>query len=152
MTIVARGPSWAALHKASQYAAQAVSSGCSRALGSVQVVPEYVAPLDEDAVQMAAFELLFAFDEVISLGYKEHVTVQQARHAHLPMSVCWYSEHAVPSAKVPINKRLCCAGRCGVRLVARDCLPSFVLILLPACDIIQAFSLLPACDVIQAFS
>ena len=43
------------------------------------MVPEYVAPLDEDAVQTAAFELLFAFDEVISLGYKEHVTVQQAR-------------------------------------------------------------------------
>ena len=48
------------------------------------MVPEYVAPLDEDAVQTAAFEMLFAFDEVISLGYKEHVTVQQARP--LP---CW---------------------------------------------------------------
>jgi hypothetical protein len=49
-------------------------------------VPEYVAPLDEDAVQSAAFELLFAFDEVISLGYKEHVTVQQARSPAL--TVC----------------------------------------------------------------
>ncbi len=59
-------------------------------------MPEYVAPLDEDAVQTAAFELLFAFDEVISLGYKEHVTVQQARcpalcclprHVHRPLRV-----------------------------------------------------------------
>ena len=62
-------------------------TSCGTALrdaGHAQVVPEYVAPLDEDAVQAAAFELLFAFDEVISLGYKEHVTVQQARHARLP--------------------------------------------------------------------
>ena len=89
-----------------------------------------MAPLDEDAVQTAAFELLFAFDEVISLGYKEHVTVQQARHAHLPMSVCWCSEPAVPSLSVPMKARGCCSGRCGDRHDARDCLPRFVLVLL----------------------
>jgi hypothetical protein len=35
--------------------------------------------LDEDSVGRAAFDLLFAFDEVISLGYKENVTVAQVK-------------------------------------------------------------------------
>lgn len=44
-----------------------------------QVVPEYTLGLDEDSVGRAAFDLLFAFDEVISLGYKENVTVAQVK-------------------------------------------------------------------------
>ncbi|PSC69188.1 coatomer subunit delta-like [Micractinium conductrix] len=43
-----------------------------------KVVPEYVDSLEED-VAAAAFDLLFAFDEVISLGHKENVTVAQVR-------------------------------------------------------------------------
>jgi hypothetical protein len=44
-----------------------------------KVVPEYVESLDEEGIEQAAFSLLFAFDEVISLGYKENVTVQQVK-------------------------------------------------------------------------
>jgi len=42
-----------------------------------KVVPEYVVALDEEGVMDGAFELIFAFDEVISMGHKEHTNVQQ---------------------------------------------------------------------------
>lgn len=41
-------------------------------------VPEY-SSLDEDSICKTAFELIFAFDEAISLGNKENVTVQQVK-------------------------------------------------------------------------
>jgi len=44
-----------------------------------KVVPEYCGVVDEDAVCRAAFDLIFAFDEVISLGHKENVTLVQVR-------------------------------------------------------------------------
>lgn len=44
-----------------------------------KVTPEYVSSLEEEAICRAAFDLLFAFDEVISLGYKEQVTVTQVK-------------------------------------------------------------------------
>lgn len=44
-----------------------------------QVVPEFAGAVDEESVSAAAFELIFAFDEVISMGLKENITVQQAR-------------------------------------------------------------------------
>jgi len=44
-----------------------------------KVVPEYCQIPDEDNVARNAFELIFAFDEVISLGHKENVTLQQVR-------------------------------------------------------------------------
>lgn len=44
-----------------------------------KVVPDYAHSLDEEGITKAAFDLLFAFDEVISLGYKENVTLQQVR-------------------------------------------------------------------------
>jgi|EP00945_MAST-04E_sp_MAST-4E-sp1_P008388 coatomer subunit delta len=51
-----------------------------------KVVPEYCGGgmISEDVVQKNAFELIFAFDEVISLGYRENVTIQQIR-ANLEM-------------------------------------------------------------------
>ena len=42
-------------------------------------VPEYSPSLDEEGVCKTAFELIFAFDEAISLGNKENVTVQQVK-------------------------------------------------------------------------
>lgn len=35
--------------------------------------------LDEEGICKTAFELIFAFDEVISLGHKENVTVAQVK-------------------------------------------------------------------------
>jgi hypothetical protein len=43
-----------------------------------KLVPEYAGSmLDEEAVSAAAFDLIFAFDEVISLGHKENISVLQ---------------------------------------------------------------------------
>ncbi|XP_068656487.1 coatomer subunit delta-like isoform X2 [Aristolochia californica] len=42
-----------------------------------KIVPEYSLSLDEEGICKTAFELIFAFDEVISLGHKESVTVTQ---------------------------------------------------------------------------
>ncbi|GMH13186.1 hypothetical protein Nepgr_015027 [Nepenthes gracilis] len=44
-----------------------------------KLVPEYALSLDEEGICKAAFELIFAFDEVISLGHKENVTVAQVK-------------------------------------------------------------------------
>jgi hypothetical protein len=44
-----------------------------------KLVPEYSVTLDEEAVVSKAFELIFAFDEVIALGHKENVTIQQVK-------------------------------------------------------------------------
>ncbi|KAL6999923.1 hypothetical protein U1Q18_001076 [Sarracenia purpurea var. burkii] len=44
-----------------------------------KLVPEYSSSLDEEGICKTAFELIFAFDEVISLGHKENVTVAQVR-------------------------------------------------------------------------
>jgi hypothetical protein len=42
-------------------------------------VPEYSKSLDEVSICKHAFELVFAFDEVIALGYREKVTLQQVK-------------------------------------------------------------------------
>ncbi|KAL6614220.1 hypothetical protein ACP70R_036490 [Stipagrostis hirtigluma subsp. patula] len=44
-----------------------------------KLVPEYSPSLDEESVCRAAFELVHAFDEAISLGNKENVTVAQVK-------------------------------------------------------------------------
>ncbi|XP_037414669.1 coatomer subunit delta-3-like [Triticum dicoccoides] len=44
-----------------------------------KIVPEYSPSLDEEGVCKAAFQLIFAFDEAISLGNKENVTVPQIK-------------------------------------------------------------------------
>ncbi|KAL6545708.1 hypothetical protein OROGR_009582 [Orobanche gracilis] len=44
-----------------------------------KLVPEYSYSLDEEGIGKTAFENLFAFDEVISLGHKESVTVAQVK-------------------------------------------------------------------------
>ncbi|BAT90957.1 hypothetical protein VIGAN_06225600 [Vigna angularis var. angularis] len=45
-----------------------------------RLVPEYSYSLDEEGICEHAFELIFAFDEVISLGHKENVTVVQVKN------------------------------------------------------------------------
>mmetsp|Transcript_43367 Transcript_43367/g.70366 ORF Transcript_43367/g.70366 Transcript_43367/m.70366 type:complete len:528 (+) Transcript_43367:87-1670(+) len=42
-------------------------------------IGEYQSALDEQAITENAFEIIFAFDEVISLGYRENITLQQIR-------------------------------------------------------------------------
>jgi len=42
-------------------------------------VPEFCGRLEEENVSNKAFELIFAFDEVIAVGYKEKVTLQQIK-------------------------------------------------------------------------
>ncbi|KAG9138718.1 hypothetical protein Leryth_021036 [Lithospermum erythrorhizon] len=44
-----------------------------------KLVPDYSYSLDEEGICKTAFELIFAFDEVISLGHKENVTVTQVK-------------------------------------------------------------------------
>ncbi|KAG9439591.1 hypothetical protein H6P81_019756 [Aristolochia fimbriata] len=44
-----------------------------------KIVPEYSFSLDEEGICKTAFELIFAFDEVICLGHKESVTIAQIK-------------------------------------------------------------------------
>eukprot|EP01023_Acetabularia_acetabulum_P009290 TRINITY_DN14136_c0_g1_i3.p2 TRINITY_DN14136_c0_g1~~TRINITY_DN14136_c0_g1_i3.p2 ORF type:complete len:234 (-),score=24.12 TRINITY_DN14136_c0_g1_i3:265-942(-) len=44
-----------------------------------KVVPEFIPVVEEESIVKGAFDLIFAFDEVISLGHKENITVQQVR-------------------------------------------------------------------------
>ncbi|XP_062207339.1 coatomer subunit delta-3 [Phragmites australis] len=44
-----------------------------------KLVPEYSPSLDEEGVCRAAYDLILAFDEAISLGNKENVTVEQVK-------------------------------------------------------------------------
>eukprot|EP01024_Parvocaulis_polyphysoides_P024925 TRINITY_DN2273_c0_g2_i1.p1 TRINITY_DN2273_c0_g2~~TRINITY_DN2273_c0_g2_i1.p1 ORF type:complete len:504 (+),score=64.98 TRINITY_DN2273_c0_g2_i1:1805-3316(+) len=44
-----------------------------------KVVPEFIPVVEEESISKGAFDLIFAFDEVISLGHKENITVQQVR-------------------------------------------------------------------------
>ncbi|CAM0882963.1 unnamed protein product [Alopecurus aequalis] len=44
-----------------------------------KLVPEYSASLDGEGVCKAAFELIFSFDEAISLGNKENIAVAQVK-------------------------------------------------------------------------
>eukprot|EP00798_Chlamydomonas_sp_ICE-L_P013531 gene13531-19401_t len=44
-----------------------------------KILPEFAPSLDEEAVDEVAFDLVFAFDEVISLGHKENITIAQVR-------------------------------------------------------------------------
>lgn len=43
-------------------------------------VPEFCRVLEEKEVLKNAFDLIFAFDEAIAMGYKERVNLQQIKH------------------------------------------------------------------------
>lgn len=44
-----------------------------------KLVPEFSPLLEEEAITDNAFDLIFAFDEVISLGHKENITIMQVK-------------------------------------------------------------------------
>jgi hypothetical protein len=44
-----------------------------------RVIPEYCKTVDEKEVHDHAFDLLFAFDEIVALGYRENVNLAQIR-------------------------------------------------------------------------
>lgn len=44
-----------------------------------KILPEFAPSLEEQDVDEVAFDLVFAFDEVISLGHKENITIAQVR-------------------------------------------------------------------------
>jgi len=45
-----------------------------------KIVPEYSKLLDEKEIIKNAFDIIFAFDEAVAMGYKERVTLQQIKH------------------------------------------------------------------------
>lgn len=42
-------------------------------------IPEYCSSLDEQDISTNAFDLIFAFDEIVALGYRENVNLAQIR-------------------------------------------------------------------------
>lgn len=44
-----------------------------------KIVPEFTQSLEEESITKNAFDLVFAFDEIISLGHKENITIQQVK-------------------------------------------------------------------------
>ena len=47
--------------------------------GSAPQIPDTCNGHSEEAIKEHVFELIFAFDEVISIGYKENVTLEQVK-------------------------------------------------------------------------
>jgi len=45
-----------------------------------KVVPDYSKSLEEKDILKSAFDIIFAFDEAIAMGYKERVSLQQIKH------------------------------------------------------------------------
>merc|ERR1712115_461243 len=44
-----------------------------------RVIPEYCRTIDEQEVANHSFDLIFAFDEIVALGYRESVNLAQIR-------------------------------------------------------------------------
>ena len=44
-----------------------------------RVIPEYCKTIEEKEIQTKSFELLFAFDEIVALGYRENVNLAQIK-------------------------------------------------------------------------
>ena len=45
-----------------------------------RVVPEYSRSLEEPDILENAFQIVFAFDEIVALGYRENVNLAQIRY------------------------------------------------------------------------
>ena len=54
---------------------------CTKAISTLITwqVPDYCPALDEEGICKMAFEIIFAFDEVVSLGHKENITIAQVK-------------------------------------------------------------------------
>ncbi|KAL5065590.1 hypothetical protein RYX36_027327 [Vicia faba] len=65
-----------------------------------KLVPEYSYSLDEEGICRHAFELIFAFDEVISLGHKQNVTVAQVK------KYCEMESHEEKLHKLVIHSKI----------------------------------------------
>lgn len=70
-----------------------------------KIVPEFVPSLEDEAIARCAFDLVFAFDEVISLGYKENVTISQVKQN------CEMESHEEKLHKMIIQSKVG-SGRC----------------------------------------
>ena len=44
-----------------------------------RVIPEYCKTIEEKEIHTKSFELLFAFDEIVALGYRENVNLAQIK-------------------------------------------------------------------------
>lgn len=53
--------------------------GSPRFLPSSRQIPEYCRALEENEISEHCFDLIFAFDEIVALGYRENVNLAQIR-------------------------------------------------------------------------
>lgn len=81
-----------------------------------KLVPEYAGVmLNEEAVGRAAFDLIFAFDEVISNGHKENISVQQVRRGSMRRCGVMQQGAALAGARTCMSGRLSAAYRWQTR-------------------------------------
>jgi len=64
------------------------------------VIPEYSKTLEEADILENAFQIVFAFDEIVALGYRESVNLAQIRYNYnkswTQWECRWYLGNAMP--------------------------------------------------------
>lgn len=48
-------------------------------IAALNQIPEYCRALEENEISEHCFDLIFAFDEIVALGYRENVNLAQIR-------------------------------------------------------------------------
>ena len=77
------------------------------------MVTEYCSTVSESEVKENAFQLIFAFDEIVALGYRENVNMTQIRLVRLSQAVvtrCEVVQLRLKSGQVeirPVATALC---------------------------------------------
>ena len=56
-----------------------------------RVIPEYSRTLEEADILENAFQIVFAFDEIVALGYRESVNLAQIRWKNEKFTYLWLS-------------------------------------------------------------